>query len=138
MSSENVELVRRLIEVWTNRDPAAPVGDFPGELVHEDFEFRPAVTGVVEAAVYRGRAGWTRYVEDVGAAWSRFSIEVEELRDLGDRVLAFGRLRAVGRGSGGGVDQPVAFVSTIREDRISQTHGFRTRQAALEAAGVPE
>jgi hypothetical protein len=53
-------------------------------------------------------------------------------------VLAFGRLRAVGRGSGGGVDQPVAFVSTIREDRISQTHGFRTRQAALEAAGVPE
>jgi ketosteroid isomerase-like protein len=115
------------------RDATAPVAEFPADVVAEDFEFTPAVTGVVEAATYRGRSGWERYREDAAAAWSALSLELDELTPRGERVLALGRLRGVGRGSGGEVDQSLAFVSTIGEGRITRIEGFRSRAEAMEA-----
>ena len=42
------------------------------------------------------------------------------------------------RGSGAVTDSPLAWVITVRDDRITSHRGFRTADEALEAAGLRE
>jgi ketosteroid isomerase-like protein len=66
------------------------------------------------------------------------STEWSEFRDLGDRVLAFGHLRARGHESGVEVDSPMGWVITVRRGKLIKAEGFLSRADALEAAGLRE
>ena len=62
-------------------------------------------------------------------------IDVTETRDLGDTVLAFGRVRTRGRASGIDVDQPIAFVFEFEDGLGRRVRSYLDPQQAIEAAG---
>jgi ketosteroid isomerase-like protein len=130
MSRENVEVVRRLFEAF-ERD------DLPGALSCLDpaIEWVPAPAEIEGA--YHGHRGFERWVADTRETFGTFEPRFE-LWDLGDRVLAWGRISA--QGSGSGVDMDFAFggIFDLRDGRIVHWQDFGSRSKALEAAGVAE
>jgi ketosteroid isomerase-like protein len=73
---------------------------------------------------------------DLYAAWEQMDIEVEELIDAGDKVVAVIRVTGRGRVSGIEIEYSPAGVWTIRDGRIVRVVWFVARDDALEAAGV--
>jgi ketosteroid isomerase-like protein len=66
------------------------------------------------------------------------NLEVEELIDVGDQVVAVTRERAVGRASGVPVVSMAVSVWTLADGKVIQVQVFDDRQQALEAAGLRE
>jgi ketosteroid isomerase-like protein len=132
MSQENVELVRRALEAF-------PRGEMEEMLSYMDpeCELHSAIVGGAEGNVYRGHEGFRRWYADSFEVWE-LSTEWSEFRDLGDRVLAFGHLRARGHESGVEVESPMGWVITVRRGRLIKAEGFLSRAEALEAAGLQE
>ena len=64
--------------------------------------------------------------------------QLEDTRDLGQRVLS--RVRAEGHGTGSGIpfERDMWQVAEIRDGRIKSSAFFRTEHEALEAAGQRE
>jgi ketosteroid isomerase-like protein len=133
MSEENVEVFRRSVASFNERDLGAI-----GELFTEDFEFIPYLAALVETTTYRGRDGLRQYVQDAEAAWENIEVRVDEVRDLGDRVIAFGELRGRGRGSGLEARVSLAWVVDFRDGKISRSQSYGDATDALEAAGLRE
>jgi ketosteroid isomerase-like protein len=131
MSQENIEIVRRGFEAYARRD----VDQFLSYL-DPDFELHSAIVGGAEGRVYRGHDGVRRWLADSDESFEDLRIEPTEFRDLGDRVLVFGRIRARGRESGLELDSPTGWVSTVRDGRLVKAEGFLSRAEALEAAGL--
>ena len=107
------------------------------ELVTPDAEWAPAMPGAVGGGNYRGREGFGEepYLAEYRDAWSAFRVVLEEYRDLGDRVLALGRVEGRGKGSGVQVDAPVGMVIDFRGGRNSRARGYLDHGEALRAAG---
>ena len=107
----NVELVRRLYEAFEVRDLDGMMA-----LTSPELEFFPQVTAsiVKRSEPYRGHDGLRRYFEDAARVWRHLEIIPHEYRDLGDRVLVFGRVYA--RGEGGYIsDSPAAWLWRIED-----------------------
>ena len=128
MSQENVEIVRRSLRAYAN-------GDIEEMLAHvdPDGELHSAIVGGAEGSVYHGHDGFRRWQGDAGAAFAELSIELTEFRDLGDRVIGLGRIRARGRESGVELDSETSWLFTLRNGRILKAQGFLSREKALEA-----
>ena len=135
MSAENVELVRQLVEAFNAQDAEAAAA-----VLTEDAEWRPAYTGggAVEGAVYRGHDGFRRYLEDLSETWKEIEGLIDELREVGEQVLIFARIRFVGRASGLEMTQPITGLFSFREGKIAVAHYYVERAEALEAAGLSE
>ena len=91
---------------------------------------RAAVQGV-----YHGHEGVREYLGDTAENSNLFQVNNEEIRDLGDRVVAFDTLRIRGRESGVEVAVPTAIVATFRDGKIARCEDFGETSKALEAAG---
>src|SRR5215207_2367784 len=124
MSQENVELVRRLVEAFNAQDVAAACA-----VLTDDVEWRPAYTGggAVEGTVYRGHAGFRRYLEDLAETWGEIEGYIDELRNVGERVLLLARIRFVGRGSGVRMVQPVTGVFTFEGGKVASARYYVER-----------
>ena len=131
MSRENVDLF------WEGND-AMRRGDVEGILdrVSEEVVWIAARTSVEGA--YHGHEGIRRFLADNAENFEIFEPNFDEVRDLGDRVLAFGRFRIRARGSGVETSFPVAGIATYREGKLVGWEDFRERRLALEAAGLSE
>jgi ketosteroid isomerase-like protein len=131
MSSENVELVRRVFDAFNNDDMDAQL-----ELWHEEGEFIP-ILARLEGHVYRGPEGVRRWIEQVERDWEVFEARPEEYRDLGDKVVALGSWRARGRVSGVELDSAQAtWVVEVRDGKLWRWETFTDRDAAFRAAGL--
>lgn len=131
MSPQNVEVVEQLMAAVDRRD----VETF-AELTTADFEWFPVFAARVEGDVYRGRGGIETFLREVDETWEQFLPVPEEYRDLGDRVLGLGRLRARGRGSGVPIDSPWAGIYDFRGREISRIRTYLDQSEALRAAGL--
>ena len=133
MSQENVNLVRRALDAFLR-------GDVEAMLSHmdPDGELHSAIVGGAEGNVYRGHEGFRRWYADSFESFEELSNDWSEFRDLGDRILAFGHVRARGRESGVELDSPMGWVFTVRHGKLVKAEGFLSRAAALEAAGLRE
>jgi ketosteroid isomerase-like protein len=67
-----------------------------------------------------------------------YQVEIDELHDLGDRVLVVATDRSRGRTSGVPVSVQASYLYTLRERRICRIEIWDDRNAALEAAGLQE
>jgi ketosteroid isomerase-like protein len=106
-------------------------------LASADMEFFPQVTASVvkRTEPYRGHEGLRTYLEDARRVWRHLEIIPHEYRDLGERVLVFGRVYA--RGEGGYIsDSPAAWLWRIDGELIRSGRVFTSRAEALEAAGL--
>ncbi|MDQ1373000.1 MAG: SnoaL-like polyketide cyclase [Actinomycetota bacterium] len=87
---------------------------------------------------YRGHDGIRAWFADTAETFDRLQIEVEDLREGDDLVLAHGWLSVKGRGSGAAVDVPVAWVFRVVEDKVVWGKSYSDREEALAEAGLDE
>ena len=133
MSQRNVDTVRRTLEAYE-------AGDIETMLSFMDpnGELYSAIIGGAEGKVYRGHAGFRSWFAETEVAFETLSTELTEFRDLGDRVLGFGRVHARGRESGVELDSATGWLFTLREGKIVRAEGYLDPAKALEAAGLPD
>lgn len=133
MSETMIEVVRAAFDDYARRD----VDGFLAR-VATDFELKSAIIGGAEGQVYRGHEAIRQWFDDSDAGFEELTIEPSEFRDLGNRVLVLGRIRARGRQSGVELDSPTGWVVSVKNGLLTNAHGFLTWREALEVAGVSE
>jgi ketosteroid isomerase-like protein len=110
------------------------------EAVHAEVEWYAALEMLLggEAAVYRGHEGVRELFGGFDDAFAEFHFEYWEIRDLGDRILAIGRIRGRGREGGVEVESPLGVVADYRDGKAIRVLSFLDPEEALEAAGLRE
>lgn len=127
MSEENVELVRRIYDIWSREESAR-------ELIAEDVEYVNP-TYAVEPGTRRGRKSFAALRD----TYEHFNIRVERILDTdGDEVVVLARYTASGRGSGVQLEGEHGYVWTVRDGQAVRFLWFQSHREALEAAGLPE
>jgi ketosteroid isomerase-like protein len=128
MSQENVEVARNAVVAFNRRDVPALV-----ELTTDDFQW-VTWTGTVEPTVYQGAEGLARYFRD-SDVWELLNLDVQQFRDLSDRVLVAGTFHARGGGSGAEIHASYFSVFFVSGGKLARVLSFRNEAEALEAAG---
>jgi ketosteroid isomerase-like protein len=134
MSQETLELFRRAVEAFNQRDV-----DRLDELTTRDFEFSPYLATLIETTIYRGLEGLHKYFEDSASAWERIVVRLDDVREVRSGVIySSGELHGKGRASGMEVRVPVTWISEIREGKLASVRSYGGEADALEAAGLSE
>jgi ketosteroid isomerase-like protein len=124
----NVELVRRGMEsvdaFWAMLDEYV-VWDLRGW--HDTLDLD---------RVYVGRDAVIRASRGYWGTWEDYRMDIEEVLDAGQSVVAILREQGRGKTSGAPVARYHPQLWTFRADRIIRWESFRTRAQALEAAGL--
>jgi ketosteroid isomerase-like protein len=131
MSRENLDLVRRVMETFTELGMEESARRF----FHVDgvFEEPPEQPS---PAVARGRDAAIRTFRQFDEAWEEHRSEVEEIRAVDDeRVLVLSVEHFRGR-DGIEITQPCANLFTLREGMVVRLQSFWERANALAAAGL--
>jgi ketosteroid isomerase-like protein len=130
VSEANVELARRAFEAFAQRDLSGVL-----DVMDEDVEFLPVTANLTTGGVpYRGHDGLGRYLDDVERVWDELRVYPSEYRDLGDSVVALGRMR--GRGGGMIIDRPTGWLWRMRSGKIVFGRVYASHEEALKAAGL--
>ena|SRR5437016_5126879 len=132
MSQENVEAMRVAMGAFSRRDV-----DAFGAFFADDAEIVP-VRAALEGTVYRGPDAAAQYCAAVDETWENLTWEIEDMRDGGNWVLALGRIRGEGRGSGVGIDSRAGWVARFSDGLATSFHTYADRAEALEALGLSE
>ena len=130
MSQENVEFIQRGFEQYF------ATGEPPWDVYDEGVEVYDHDTP--DQGDYRGHEGVARWLEDWGAAWAEWSIDVEQFIDAGDSVVVFMRMTTTGLGSGIQTDREDAQVYTLRDAKVVRLDYYNNRPEALKAVGLEE
>jgi ketosteroid isomerase-like protein len=133
MSQENVDAVRTVIEHFNAGDRTVPQ-----ELLAPDFELETPFSSV-SGTPYRGYSGIQEWLRDLDEQFSEWQNRLDDVREVGDKVIATGSVHVRGRVSGLEVDQPAAWVGHFGSDhRLTRAHIYLDGAEALEAVGLTE
>ena len=130
MSQENVDLVRRIIEVWDSGGYDA-LNDLAEGRVAPGFELHPLYLD----RVYTGDEAPRQLGADLAAAWEDYRATTEEIVDLGTHVLMVRHITARGALGGVPVDQRMFILVRFEGEMVVWAKSFATRQEALDAVG---
>jgi ketosteroid isomerase-like protein len=134
MSEENVEIVRKSIEVF-NRDGL----DASLEYSADDIEHRAVEGAIDDRGPMRGKEAVRAYIQDWLDTFDDFKTEAVELIAVGDdQVVAVVRLSGRAKASGIETDLTFAVLYTVRDGKLARGREYETREEALEAAGLSE
>jgi ketosteroid isomerase-like protein len=131
MSQENVDRLVETIEAYNRHDVEGvlrlmdPEIEFDHRLAELQGEF-------VGAEAVRG------WLADLDEYFESAHIDCSDIRDLGDRVLALGTVRAIGRESGVETELPYTVVASFRNGLVIRFIDYGDRDKALEAVGLSE
>jgi ketosteroid isomerase-like protein len=133
MSQENVEIVRRFFAAFDR-------GGLDGlaEFSHPEISWRAAEGAIDDVGLMEGPDALRDYYRQWEETFEKLRMEVEELLDAGDRVVALVRLIGQMKGSDAEIDIRYAIVFTTRDGKIATGREYFTREEALEAAGLEE
>jgi ketosteroid isomerase-like protein len=132
MSVENVEIFRRSVEAFNDRDL-----DTLDALTSESFEFAPYLATLIETTTYRGHPGLRRYLRDADAAWEQIEAHLKDAREIrAGVVFASGELYGRGRASGLEVRLPLWWLGEIRGGKLASVRSYQSEAQAREAAGA--
>lgn len=133
MSQENVDAFRRALEAYNRRDIDAFLEAFDPMV-----EIHPLTLAMFgpEGTVYRGHEGIRQFIRDVDEVLPGLQVDPLEIRDLGERIVANGRLQARGRASGAEVESPIGWLVEFNEGRVIRMTDYLDPKEALEAAGL--
>ena|SRR5882724_2682008 len=139
MSQENVEIVRRLTALYNER----AYGEERGVVEFTDaldpgFVWDMSRVEIPEAASYTGLSGLRQFVTGWSEGFASDRVEIEELLDVGERVLAVVRHTGRGKASGIVVEQQYAMLWTLHGGRAVRMDMYRSRDDALKAAELAE
>lgn len=131
MSKENVETFLTGVQAM-NR------GDIKGLLdaLDESIVFLPLRSSLQGG--YSGHDGVHKYLADTAEMFEAFFLDYDEVRDLGDQVLAIGTQHMRGHGSGQDIDLPQAVVASFRDGKMTRVEAFANGREALSFLGLKE
>jgi ketosteroid isomerase-like protein len=129
MSQQNIDRFLEATEAWNSRDASRLL-----ELVDPEIRADPRQAALQGSSV--GHDGVSSFMADIDEHYEASRIRYEEVRDLGDRVLAFGAVRITGMSSGIETEVPVAIVAEFRDGLMTRFRDYGDRGRALEAAGL--
>ncbi|HEX5896836.1 MAG TPA: nuclear transport factor 2 family protein [Thermoleophilaceae bacterium] len=128
MSREKVEVVRAIYDAFNRGDTDAIL-----ELVD------PAVSvedrAVIDGATYEGRDGALSFLAFQAEAFNAQSVELEEVVDTTDEIVAVILLRGEGPRSGVPLEGRFSHVWEVAGGVVRRLRVYVTKQEALEAAG---
>ena len=128
MSSENVEIARRIYEGWSR-------GDFSNaDYFDEDIDFD--MVDWPAAARSRGVAAMAETWRTSLGAWENFRSTPTEFVDCGQRALVLNRVQARGRESGVEVSADTAAVLTFEAGKVVRLALHWDVDAARREAGA--
>jgi uncharacterized protein len=132
MSEENVKVVRAMFDAFSRGDTPAML-----KLADPSVVFTP-IPDAPDVQDFHGHEGLLQGIAQTTEIWDDFSIELREMRDFDDHVLA--SLRWWGRGPSSGIQMEVDIwaLYTFRKGKIVRLQFFASEQQALEAAGLSE
>src|SRR5215211_1202734 len=131
MSQENVEIVRRMYEAFDRGDLETTMGYFdPGVVL--DASHR------VDGGISHGREALATTVTEWISTWEGWRESVEEMRDLGDRVMVISTQAGRGKKSGVEWENRFAMLFDIEGGQITRWTIYDDLHEALEAAGLSE
>jgi len=129
MSDKDLEIIRVGVEALNRGDV-----DGLAEALDPDVELVP-LRAVLDGTVYRGHGGMRRWLADMGEDWTRFELDLQEVRELeGGQVLVQATMRLRGK-SGVALDSSAAWLCELRGGRVSRIQFFADADSALAAAG---
>jgi ketosteroid isomerase-like protein len=131
VSRETVELVRRAYGAF-NR------GDLEAMVLVPAPEFEYVATGAIPGAggVYRGPEEFVQFLDRWWGEFDEPRVEVHELIEARDQVLASVTFRGHGKQSGVEANWNLWQLWTGRDGKFVRGRGFTSRQEALDAAAV--
>jgi hypothetical protein len=135
MSEESVDAFNRGLVAYNRRDIDALLAEVDPEV---EFQPAPAVLLGGKQTVFRGHRGVHEAIREEDEALALFQVEVSEIRDLGDRILAIGHAHVRGKGSGAEIESPFFLLTELKGTKAISIRGFVDRKEALEAAGLSE
>ena len=110
------------------------------DTVHTEVEWHPLLPVLLggEATVYRGHDGVRELMRELDESFPDLHSELSEIRDLGERVLAIGRLRGRGKQSGVVTETEIVWLADLKDGKGIRIREFLDPEQALEAAGLSE
>jgi ketosteroid isomerase-like protein len=135
MSQENVEAFKRGSEAANRRDVETLLA-----LLDSEVQWHPAMAALLggETTVYRGHEGVRAWLRDQEESFAESRIDYSEIRAVGERVVAVGRLRTRGKESGVETESPVGWVVDFRNGKVIRAQAYLDPEEALEAVGLRE
>ena len=127
MSEDNVEIVRRSLDRWSN-------GDLEGFLEGVDPEIEWRTSGIYPDVnpVYYGHEGFRQFWRDFHEVWETLTMELRDAIAEGDQVAFSFHFDATGRdGMRTGRDQ--ASLATLRDGLLVRIENYATWDQALAA-----
>ena len=131
MSESNVEIVRSAFDAIRRRDLDALLALYDPEI-----EFLPLTGTHVERGGYAGHAGVLSYFDEVAEIWEEMRPYADSTRAVGDHVVVLGGCAVRGITSGVESDDPMAWVITVQDGKITRHRAFSTAGEALKAVGL--
>jgi ketosteroid isomerase-like protein len=130
MPQENVEIVRRLYDAFARADFELALSYLDPEI---EFSQPPEMPG---GRTYHGPEGVIQGLAKWLGASDGYVVQVQELIDLGDQVVARTRHRGRGKGSGVELEQELFDLVTLNGAKIVRISMYLDEAQALEAAGL--
>jgi ketosteroid isomerase-like protein len=132
VSRENVEVVLSSLEAWNRGDLSAWLESLAPDVV---VAFPPEVP---EPGPFHGREEVREWAEGFVLSWNNYSIEIEKLVEVDDRVVVVARESGRGKESGVPFEGRDGFVFRIRDGKIIELRNYAKPAAAFEAVGLRE
>jgi len=128
--TSNVDIMRTALVAFNSRDGAG----FDA-LLDQNAEIVP-VRAALEGITFRGPHAASQYCAAVEESWEELRWDVEEIRDLGGRVIALGHIQGRGRNSGAAIDVRGAWVADLHDGRIRRFRTYSDR--VIRRSASPE
>jgi ketosteroid isomerase-like protein len=129
--STNAEYVRGWIEAWNRGELDSLIDDASPDIEWVVAREHPAAT------THKGIEGAAGYLRDWIGAMPDLHIEIEEIEEVGDRVLVVMRMTGTGTGSGAVTEVRNATLNTFRDGKPVRIEEFLhpdEARRALEAS----
>jgi ketosteroid isomerase-like protein len=130
VSRENADLVRRATEEYLRRGLGAVIDSWDPEIELHD------APGFPGPPVYSGPQAVDRRLRDFIQSFEDFAVEIEDVLDVGDKVVVMVHQHGRPRGGAGKVAQRIGWVVTVRDRKVVRMEIHASSAGAMRAAGV--
>ena len=141
MSEPNVDRFVELIDAFNHLGDASDglnrkaVRRWLG-VMDSEIQFQPQQSALQGG--YVGHEGALQWLADGAEHYANAKVNISDIRDLEDWVLALGTLYFTGKGSGIETEAPVAIVASFRNGLMTDFKDYGDKDRALEAVGLSE
>ena len=133
MPQENVELHRRAIEAFNQRDLDSFLA-----LMDPNVEFTPYERVMEEVGPYRGHADIRFWWPNAFEAFPDAAVLLDTVQEFGKITIASGRLRGTGAVSGAPFDRQWCGAAKWRDEKMVWWYAYGSEDEALADLGLEE